>query len=69
MSSRATATGVGVGGVGTLVVSLLDDVFGVQLDPELAAGLVWAVTALAILIAHEGLRGLLRRLWRGQAPR
>lgn len=58
------ATAAGGGGIGVLVVWLLS-MFGVTMQPSLAAVLAAVFSTIAVAVDHRGVRGLIMRLWRG----
>lgn len=65
-SKTATAGGSGLG-IGVLVVWLLGH-FGVAVSAEVGATIAYGVTAAALLVAHKGVVGLFRMIWRGADP-
>lgn len=59
------AVATGGGGIGVLAAYLLGKA-GVQLEPEAAAAISTAIAGLALFIGRNGVRGVIRLLWRGR---
>jgi putative flippase GtrA len=55
--------GSGIGG-GLVVVYVLS-LAGVDVDPMIAAAIAGGCSALVLFVGREGIRGLVRRVWRG----
>lgn len=62
--NAATAGVTGVG-FGTLLVWLLGH-FGVQMDNEVAVVVATTVTTVVLFIGKRGLRGVIRKVWKGE---
>jgi hypothetical protein len=63
---NATAALAGGSGIGTLAVYALS-LFGVNLDPVLATAVGGLVASLILLIGRNGIRGVIRLVWRGKS--
>lgn len=61
---QRTAVAAGGGGVGVLIVWILD-LAGVPVTPAAAAVLAGMATTVAVALGRDGIHGVLHRLWRG----
>lgn len=59
------ATAAGLSGGATILLVWLLDTLGVKLEDEVVAVLTSGVITVVLFIGHNGLRGLLRLIWRG----
>ena len=67
MNSHPNATVSGLSAaLGTIVVAALD-YYGYELEPAVAAAVVGATSAIVLAIGRDGVRGIVRRVWRGGA--
>lgn len=55
------------GGLGGLLVCFVAEKAGLQLDPVLAAGIATAGASLVLFVGRNGIRGLVRVIWKGQS--
>jgi hypothetical protein len=63
---NAVAGAVGGAGGGPLIVYVLS-LFGVEVDPYVAAVIAGASASLALFIGRSGVRGVFRLVWRGRS--
>lgn len=64
---HANAVAGGSGGLGGLVVCLVAKALGYELDPLLAAAIATAGASLVLFLGRNGLRGVVRVIWKGQS--
>lgn len=67
MRKHPNAIAAGGSSIGGVLVVWLLSLLGVEIDGVIGAAITGGLATVALFIGREGLRGLFRRLWRGQS--
>lgn len=63
--THPNATTAGVSSASALVIVWIAQMVGLDVGPELAVVFAGAWTTVALAVGRNGLRGLIRKVWRG----